>query len=156
MHNEKENATSENSDFKNLSTKDLASKLGVSVSWGLSDSEADNRKSKYGCNELAEEKVNPLLKFLTNFWGPIHWMVEAAVIFSVIALPSFILLGAVIGTQTLAASVTTYGLLMPPIGWTWAGIVWVCLVWFLIQDRLKLLGYRIFNPEHSGILTRKQ
>jgi H+-transporting ATPase len=84
MHNEKEKSTSGNSDLKNLSTEDLASKFGVSLSQGLADSEADNRISKYGYNELVEEKVNPLFKFLTYFWGPIPWMIEAAVILSAI------------------------------------------------------------------------
>jgi H+-transporting ATPase len=71
--------------------------------------------------------------------------------------PSNILLGAVIGTQAVATLITTYGLLMSPIGWTWAGVVWAyALGWFLIEDRMKLLGYRIFDKEHSGILTRKK
>ena len=38
--------------------------------------------SQYGPNEIVEKKVNPLLKFLTYFWGPIPWMIEAAVILS--------------------------------------------------------------------------
>jgi H+-transporting ATPase len=84
MHNETEKSTSGNSDFKNLSTGDLASKLGVSPSQGLSDSEAGNRIGRYGYNELTEERVNPFFKFLTYFWGPIPWMIEAAVILSAI------------------------------------------------------------------------
>ena len=38
--------------------------------------------SEYGYNELAQQKVNPLLKFLSYFWGPIPWLIEIAVIFS--------------------------------------------------------------------------
>ena len=37
---------------------------------------------QYGPNEIVEKQVNPLLKFLTYFWGPIPWMIEAAVILS--------------------------------------------------------------------------
>jgi H+-transporting ATPase len=34
--------------------------------------------------------------------------------------------------------------LMPPIGWSWALFVWgYALVWFLINDQVKLLAYRI-------------
>ena len=67
-----------------ISVKDLVSKLGVSTENGLTDSEANDRISKYGYNELPEEKVNPLLKFLTYFWGPIPWMIEIAAILSTI------------------------------------------------------------------------
>ena len=38
--------------------------------------------AQYGYNEIAEKSVNPFLKFLTYFWGPIPWMIEAAVILS--------------------------------------------------------------------------
>jgi H+-transporting ATPase len=70
--------------------------------------------------------------------------------------PSVILLCAVILTQLAATLITVYGLFMPSIGWKWAAIVWgYCLVWFLIEDRMKLLGHRIFDKEHSGILTKK-
>ena len=40
------------------------------------------RQAQYGPNEIEEKKANPLLKFLTYFWGPIPWMIEAAVILS--------------------------------------------------------------------------
>jgi H+-transporting ATPase len=70
--------------------------------------------------------------------------------------PSNILLAAVISTQLVATLITVYGLFMSPIGWKSAGLVWCyCLAWFLIEDRMKLLGHRIFDKEHSGILTRK-
>jgi H+-transporting ATPase len=36
---------------------------------------------------------------------------------------------------------------MTPLGWSWAGFVWgYALLWFLVNDRLKLLAYRIFDP----------
>jgi H+-transporting ATPase len=35
---------------------------------------------------------------------------------------------------------------MTPLGWKWAGFVWgYALIWFLINDRIKLLAYRIFD-----------
>jgi H+-transporting ATPase len=49
---------------------------------GLSSQEAAKRLLRYGPNELPEEKTNPLLKFLSYFWGPIPWMIEAAAVFS--------------------------------------------------------------------------
>ena len=44
--------------------------------------EAQKRLVQYGPNEIEEKKTNPLLKFLSYFWGPIPWMIEVAVILS--------------------------------------------------------------------------
>jgi H+-transporting ATPase len=61
--------------------------------------------------------------------------------------PGRILLVAVFGTQIVATLVAVYGLLMPPIGWRWALLIWgYSLVWFLANDRVKLLAYRILDP----------
>jgi H+-transporting ATPase len=39
---------------------------------------------------------------------------------------------------------------MTPLGWGWAGFVWgYALLWFLLNDRVKLLAYRIFDPVKS-------
>jgi Polyphosphate kinase 2 (PPK2)/Cation transporter/ATPase, N-terminus len=40
------------------------------------------RLTKYGPNEIKEEKQNPLLKFLSYFWGPIPWTIKIAVVLS--------------------------------------------------------------------------
>jgi H+-transporting ATPase len=68
---------------KKTDITDLLAKLSASQ-FGLSSSEAKDRLEKYGFNELPEKKVNPLVKFLGYFWGPIPWMIEAAVIMSAI------------------------------------------------------------------------
>lgn len=52
---------------------------------GLSQAEANRLPAQNGFNELAEEEVNPILQFLSHFWGPIPWMIQAAAILS---LPS--------------------------------------------------------------------
>ena len=49
---------------------------------GLTQAEAAKRLTQYGPNEIEEKKTNPLLKFLSYFWGPIPWMIEVAVILS--------------------------------------------------------------------------
>jgi H+-transporting ATPase len=75
---------------KSLTTTEEAKKVSVdelfnrlsSNEKGLSSSEAEKRLMEYGPNEIPEKKVNPLLKFLGYFWGPIPWMIEAAVILS--------------------------------------------------------------------------
>ncbi len=51
---------------------------------GLTTEEALQRLKKYGYNEIREEKKHPILKFLSYFWGPLPWMIEAAAILSAI------------------------------------------------------------------------
>jgi H+-transporting ATPase len=51
---------------------------------GLSSKEATDRLAQFGPNEIAEKKVNPILKFLSYFWGPIPWMIEVAAILSAV------------------------------------------------------------------------
>ena len=71
-------------DMKSLPMKELFEKLGSSPE-GLSQAEAEKRLTQYGANEIEEKKINPFLKFLTYFWGPIPWMIEVAVILSAVA-----------------------------------------------------------------------
>ncbi|HZK54361.1 MAG TPA: plasma-membrane proton-efflux P-type ATPase [Desulfosporosinus sp.] len=70
-----------NDDLKSLPMAELQAKLGSSPE-GLSQAEAQKRLTQYGPNEIEEKKINPLLKFLAYFWGPIPWMIEVAVILS--------------------------------------------------------------------------
>ena len=70
-------------DLKSLPMPELEKKLATSPD-GLSQAEAQKRLTQYGTNEIKEEKTNPLLKFLTYFWGPIPWMIEVAVILSAV------------------------------------------------------------------------
>ena len=52
--------------------------------------------------------------------------------------------------------IAVYGLFMAPIGWGWALFVWgYALVWFLVNDRVKMVAYRIFNARHPGLLVKK-
>jgi len=62
----------------------LLKKLDVSVEDGLSDDQVQKRIDEHGYNELTEKKAHPILKFLSFFWGPIPWMIEAAIILSLI------------------------------------------------------------------------
>ena len=72
-----------------------------------------------------------LTVFLTRTRGP-FWSIR----------PARILLLAVFGTQTLATLIAVYGLFMTPLGWGWALFVWgYALVWFLVNDRVKLIAY---------------
>ncbi len=83
--------------------------------------------------------------FLTRTRGP-FWSIR----------PARILWVAVLGTQIVATLIAVYGLFMSPLGWRWAGFVWVyALAWFLFNDRVKLLAYRIFDPTKAPLLGRK-
>jgi H+-transporting ATPase len=74
-----QNITTE--EAKKVSKEELFEKLDSSQK-GLSSSEAEKRLQQLGPNEITEKKVNPLVKFLGYFWGPIPWMIEAAVVMS--------------------------------------------------------------------------
>ena len=68
---------------KKADIDELLKKLSANQK-GLSSSEAEKRLQQYGPNEIQEKKANPLKKFLGYFWGPIPWMIEAAVIMSAV------------------------------------------------------------------------
>ncbi|MGA3128757.1 MAG: cation-transporting P-type ATPase [Candidatus Korobacteraceae bacterium] len=51
--------------------------------WAYPDGGLGARLAQYG-NELPEEKVNPILKFLSYFWAPIPWMIELGAILSAV------------------------------------------------------------------------
>jgi H+-transporting ATPase len=68
-------------DLKTLPMPEVEKKLASSPK-GLTQAEAQKRLAQYGPNEIAEKKTNLFLKFLSYFWGPIPWMIEAAVILS--------------------------------------------------------------------------
>ena len=70
--------------LQTLPMPEVEKKLGWSPN-GLSQTEAEKRLTQYGPNELEEKKTNPLLKFLSYFWGPIPWMIEVAVLLSAAA-----------------------------------------------------------------------
>jgi H+-transporting ATPase len=71
-------------DLKSLPLPEVEKKLGSSPD-GLTQAEAQKRLIQYGPNEIEEKRTNSFLKFLSYFWGPIPWMIEAAVILSAVA-----------------------------------------------------------------------
>jgi H+-transporting ATPase len=67
--------------LKDLPLAELLKRLGASSN-GLSQTEAQHHLEEYGYNELIEKKVNPFLKFLSYFKGPIPGMIIAAAVLS--------------------------------------------------------------------------
>jgi len=83
--------------------------------------------------------------FLTRTRGP-FWSTR----------PARALWIAVVGTQALATVIAVYGLFMTPLGWGWALFVWgYALGWFLVNDRVKLLAYRVLDPAKVPLLAKK-
>ena len=83
--------------------------------------------------------------FLTRTRGP-FWSIR----------PAPILWVAVLGTQIVATLIAVYGLFMTPLGWGWAAFVWgYALAWFLVNDRVKLLAYRVFDPTAAPLLAKE-
>ncbi|AFM24639.1 plasma-membrane proton-efflux P-type ATPase [Desulfomonile tiedjei DSM 6799] len=83
--------------------------------------------------------------FVTRTRGP-FWSVA----------PSPVLLWSAVATKLLATVAAIYGVFMVPISWKWALIIWVyALLWFLVNDRVKLVAYRIFNPAEPALLAGK-
>ena len=70
-------------EIKKLSIEESFEKFSSNEN-GLSNSSANELIAKYGYNEISEKKINPLIKFLSYFWGPIPWMIEVAAILSAI------------------------------------------------------------------------
>jgi H+-transporting ATPase len=82
--------------------------------------------------------------FLTRTRGP-FWSIR----------PARVLWAAVLGTQIVATLIAVWGLFMTPLGWGWALFVWgYALAWFLVNDRVKLLTYRVFDPTAAPLLGR--
>jgi H+-transporting ATPase len=70
--------------------------------------------------------------------------------------PARILWVAVLGTQTVATLIAVYGVFMAPLGWGWAAFAWgYALAWFLVNDRVKLLAYRILDPAKAPGAAKK-
>jgi H+-transporting ATPase len=73
----------EQDDLKSLPLPEVEKRLESSPD-GLSQVEAQKRLIQYGPNALEEKQTSAFLKFLGYFWGPIPWMIEAAVILSAV------------------------------------------------------------------------
>jgi magnesium-transporting ATPase (P-type) len=124
---------------------------------GLSEGDISKKREQYGMNVIEEEKKNPILKFLSHFWGPIPWMIEITVILSAIAQrwedfgvilfkpwPSWMLFVALEGTQVVGTLFAVYGVLIHPIGWAYALSVWgYALVWIIALNAVKVMTYRL-------------
>jgi len=70
-------------DLARIPLSELAARLGTGPE-GLSGAEADRRLAADGPNAIAEAKTHPLVMFLSYFWAPIPWLIEVALVLSLI------------------------------------------------------------------------
>ena len=62
--------------------------------------------------------------------------------------PSPLLFGATFGTEILGTLIAVYGFLITPISWEYALWIWVyALVWFVVNDAVKIATYRMLRRE---------
>jgi len=63
--------------------------------------------------------------------------------------PAPLLLGATFGTEILGTLIAVYGVFVTPIGWEYALWMWAyALVWFLVNDVVKMLTYRLLRSRN--------
>jgi H+-transporting ATPase len=76
-------AVKNTSEYRAISTEEAMGLLGAS-SDGLTDSEVKRRLQIYGFNEIPEKKINPVVQFLLRYWGPMPWLLEVAIVLSIV------------------------------------------------------------------------
>jgi H+-transporting ATPase len=62
-------------------TKDTAGIENLYQETGLNDADLQAKRMQYGYNEIPEKKVGPVRGTLKRMWGPIPWLLEAAMLF---------------------------------------------------------------------------
>jgi len=71
------------SEYKKLSSEKTLKFLSTTID-GLTTEDADNRIKKFGYNEIVETKRSSFLEFFKRYWGPMPWLLEFAMILTVI------------------------------------------------------------------------
>ncbi len=51
---------------------------------GLNQADIQSKRNQYGYNEIPEKQVGPVMGVLKRMWGPIPWLLEAAMIFELV------------------------------------------------------------------------
>ncbi len=60
--------------------------------------------------------------------------------------PSLLLFGATLSTRILGTLIAVYGILITPIGWKYAGYLWIyAMAWFVFNDAVKMGTYRLLR-----------
>jgi H+-transporting ATPase len=81
--------------------------LNTEIRMGLTTSEIDTRRRRYGWNEITTEKTNLLKQFLSYFTGPILYVMEVAALLAA-GLGDWVDFGVICGILLLNATVGWY------------------------------------------------
>ncbi|KAK3051285.1 hypothetical protein LTR09_007681 [Extremus antarcticus] len=81
--------------------------LNADIKQGISNSDVENRRKRFGYNEISSEKESLFIKFLMFFTGPILYVMEVAVVLAA-GLQDWIDLGVIIAILMLNAAVGWY------------------------------------------------
>ena len=65
-------------------SKDIAGIENTYRGTGLNDADVQAKLKRYGYNEIPEKQEGPVMRILKRMWGPIPWLLEAAMIFELI------------------------------------------------------------------------
>ena len=71
------------SEYKEPSVEETLRLLQSSTD-GLTESEVERHLQIFGFNEVTEKRSNPVLAFLKRYWGPMPWLLELAIVLSVV------------------------------------------------------------------------
>ena len=71
-------------DFIGKPSQETAQLLDVDTQRGLSRAEVEDRRQRYGYNEIQEREESLWHRIFRRFWGPIPWMIEVAAILSAV------------------------------------------------------------------------
>ena len=71
---------------------------------GLTESEARKRIEIFGRNEVMEKERNPVLDFLSRYWGPMPWLLELAMALSYV-LGHYLELAIILALLTINATI---------------------------------------------------
>ena len=69
-------------DFHKMKAEDVIRLLRSDLNLGLKQAEVESRLKQYGYNEVPEEKINPVVRFVKRFWGLTAWMLEIIILLS--------------------------------------------------------------------------
>ena len=69
------------SEYEKSSVEEAVRLLETSLD-GLTEFEAKKRIEKIGYNEVVEKERNPILDFLSRYWGPMPWLLELTIALS--------------------------------------------------------------------------